>query len=95
MPLSGVRRLLHKVHLPSPGDHGRGHRLALQNRAAARNVPLTVNALDGFVRSIVPARGTERLMEDLILNEELLKCRVSISVVIFLLYSERQITRPL
>ena len=25
------------------GGHGRGHRLALQNRAAARNVPLTVN----------------------------------------------------
>ena len=26
-----------------PGGHGRGHRLALQNRAAARHVPLTVN----------------------------------------------------
>ena len=26
------------------GGHGRGHRLALQNRAATRNVPLTVNS---------------------------------------------------
>ena len=26
------------------GGHGRGHRLALQNRAAARHVPLTVNS---------------------------------------------------
>ena len=37
------RRLLHKVHLPFWG-HGRGHRLALQNRAAARNEPLTVRS---------------------------------------------------
>ena len=27
----------------SPGGHGRGHRLALQKRAAARHEPLTVN----------------------------------------------------
>ena len=27
------------------GGHGRGHRLALQNRAAARHVPLTVKVL--------------------------------------------------
>ena len=36
------------------GGHGRGHRPALQNRAAARNVPVTVNsnvreARDGLV----------------------------------------------
>ena len=37
------RRLLHKVHLPFRGPWPRGHRLALQNRAAARNVPLTFN----------------------------------------------------
>ena len=34
--------ILHKVHLPFRG-HGRGHRLALQNRAAARQTQLTVN----------------------------------------------------
>ena len=32
-----------KPSCPS-GGHGRGHRLAIQNRAAARNVPLTVNS---------------------------------------------------
>ena len=41
------------------GGHGRGHRLALQNRAAARHVPLTVNIRLGAGRQF--GRGASQL----------------------------------
>ena len=40
------------------GGHGRGHRLALQNRAAARHTQLTVNSLHARQREPLSSAGS-------------------------------------
>ena len=48
------------------GGHGHGHRLALQNRAAARNVPLTVNNLHLCLAALsAPGRPSSEAGESL------------------------------